>query len=120
MCTLDIILFELRKQKKTQAALAEYLGMTKNAVSEWKSGRNSAYKKYLPEIAQFLGVSMSYLANEETQNNEITDNDIKRVLFNGSEEITDEMYEEVKQYAEMVKLREEKKREDRIKQNAKP
>lgn len=111
MCTLDIILFELKKQKKTQAALAEYLGMTKNAVSEWKSGRNSAYKKYLPEIAKFLGVSASYLANDENDNREFTDNDLKFALF-GDVEIDDEVLEEVRHYAQIAKKMREEKNKD--------
>jgi transcriptional regulator with XRE-family HTH domain len=61
MCTLDIILKELKKQHKTQKELAEYLGMSKNAVSEWKSGRNTAYMKYLPQIAIFLNVPIDTL-----------------------------------------------------------
>lgn len=61
MCTLDIILKELKKQHKTQKELAEYLGMSKNAVSEWKSGRNTAYMKYLPQIAAFLNVPIDTL-----------------------------------------------------------
>ena len=61
MCTLDIILKELKKQHKTQKELAEYLGMSKNAVSEWKSGRNTAYMKHLPQIAIFLNVPIDTL-----------------------------------------------------------
>lgn len=61
MCTLDIILQELKKQKKTQKDLADYLGMSKNAVSEWKSGRNNAYMKYLPQIAAFLNMPIDAL-----------------------------------------------------------
>ena len=37
----------------------------------------------------------------------ISDNDIKFALFGGDGEITDAMYEEVKRFAHMVKLREE-------------
>lgn len=65
MCTLDIILQELKKQKKSQKDLATYLGMSRNAVSEWKSGRNSAYKKHLPEIAAFLNVPIDTLIGME-------------------------------------------------------
>lgn len=112
MCTLDIILSELKKQGKTQASLAQYLGMTKNAVSEWKSGRNEAYKKKLPEIADFLDVSISYLIGENTQTEkEIDDNDIKFALF-GDVDIDDEVLEEVRHYAQIAKqMREERKKD---------
>lgn len=114
MCTLDIILQELKKQHKSQKQLAEHLGMSKNAISEWKSGRNESYKKYLPEIADFLEVSVSYLSGETDNPNPgspiITDDDLKFALFNGAEGVTDEMFEEVKRFAEMVKLREDSKK----------
>lgn len=42
-----------------------------------------------------------------TKNNNL--NDLKFALFNGSDGITDEMYEEVKRFAELVKLREQQK-----------
>ena len=38
---------------------------------------------------------------------ENSDNDIKFALFGGDGEITDAMYDEVKRFAQMVKLREE-------------
>ena len=37
----------------------------------------------------------------------VSDNDIKFALFGGDGEITDAMYDEVKRFAQMVKLREE-------------
>ena len=61
---------------------------------------------------------MAYLLGEETKNpsavsgREISDADIKFALFGGNGEITDEMYDEVKRFAEMVKLREESKRKE--------
>ena len=61
MCILDRITKEQKEQGKSQKDLCEYLGLTKNTFTEWKSGRNTSYKKYLPEIAEFLGVSVDYL-----------------------------------------------------------
>ncbi len=117
MCTLDKILNELKAQNLSQKALASYLIISKNAVSEWKSGRNEAYKKYLPQISKFLGVSVSYLTGEtdipavlESSN---VDDIAKQALFGQTQDVTDEMYNEVKQYAEMVMLREQ------VKQNKK-
>ena len=40
----------------------------------------------------------------------VSDDDIKFALFGGDGEITDEMFAEVKRFAEMVKLREESKK----------
>ena len=40
------------------------LGFPKNAVSEWESGFTKSYRKKLPEIAKYLGVSIEYLLGE--------------------------------------------------------
>ena len=41
----------------------------------------------------------------------VSDDDIKFALFGGDGEITDAMYDEVKRFAQMVKLREEAEKE---------
>lgn len=65
MVTLNKILEELRKQKKTQKDLTDYLGLQKNAFSNWKHGNNTSYLKHLPKIADYLGVSIDYLLGKE-------------------------------------------------------
>lgn len=62
---LDIITIELERQNKSQKDLCEYLGMTKNTYTNWKAGKSSSYKKYLPEIAEYLNVSIDYLLGKE-------------------------------------------------------
>lgn len=42
--------------------LADYLGIHPNNVSSWFNGRSESYKKYAPQIADFYGVSLDYLA----------------------------------------------------------
>lgn len=114
MCILDKILKTMKEKHITQKMLTEQLGLSKSSFSSWKSGANESYKKYLPEIAKFLSVSVSYLTGESStptlNSSEPNDNDIKFALFNGADGITDEMFNEVKQFAEMVKLREEAKK----------
>ena len=51
----------LNDQHKTQKNLTDYLGITQNAFTDWKSGRIKSYNKHLPKIAEFLGVSVDYL-----------------------------------------------------------
>lgn len=114
MCTLDIILKELKVQKKSQKELAEYLGMSKNAVSEWKSGRNEAYKKHLKEIAEFLNVTMTYLLDEEDEENKhISDDGIKFALW-GTSDVDDDVLDDVKHYAKIARqMREDKKNQQK-------
>lgn len=61
MDTLDKISALLKEQGKTQKELTDYLGLTKNAYTSWKSGTNKSYLKHLPQIAEFFDVSVDYL-----------------------------------------------------------
>lgn len=63
-------------------------------------------------IAEYLGVSANLILTGEenkkaptTGERSIDDEEIKFALFGGDGEITDEMYEEVKRFAEFVKQR---------------
>ena len=65
---LDKISYLLKQQGKKQKDLTDYLGISKYNYTDWKAGRTNSYKKYLPQIAEFLGVGVDYLiSNEESQ-----------------------------------------------------
>ena len=64
MCTLDRIILVMKEQGITQKQLTEHLGLGKSTFSSWKAELNESYKKYLPEIARYLKVSVSYLSGE--------------------------------------------------------
>ncbi len=64
MSTLDKILDELARTSHTQKELCEYLGIGKQAFSDWKAHKSTSYMKYLPQIADFFGVSVDYLAGK--------------------------------------------------------
>ena len=68
MSTIDKITFLLSKSGKTQKELTDYLGITKNAITDWKSGRIKSYRKHIPKIAKFFNVSADYLLNEDVDN----------------------------------------------------
>lgn len=92
-------------------------GASRGSLTDLKSGRKKSLSTYtVSKIANYFNVSMDYILSGNKQTT-VTDNDIKFALFNSSEGITDEMLDEVKQYAEMVKLREEQKRKDKIVQS---
>ena len=94
--TIKRISEELKLQNKKQSDLAEYIGVTANVITDWKSGRIKSYSKYIHGIAQFLGVSVEYLKGETASklpmNNadgtyvQVTDNLIKFALFGGDAE----------------------------------
>ena len=66
MCTFDTILVILKKRNFTQKSLTDYLGLSKNCFTEWKAGRNESWKKYLPQIAEYLGVTVDELLGAPT------------------------------------------------------
>ena len=61
MCAFDTILVILKRKNLKQKDLTDYLGLTKNTFTNWKGGRSESWKKYLPQIAEFLGVSVDEL-----------------------------------------------------------
>lgn len=105
------------REQLSPSAAAGKAGFNKGTVSVWKK-KYEAGQDVVPEqevidkICAFFGCSESWLRGIEkapTPEGErnISDDDIKFALFGGDGEITDAMYEEVKRFAQMVKLREE-------------
>ena len=106
----------LRKQAKlTQTELGDMLGVQKNAVSKWECGRVTDIPAgKIKAMAKIFDVPPSYLIDNEssvphpTTEDGPSEDDIKFALFGGDQEITDEMYEEVLQFAAFVKARSRK------------
>lgn len=105
------------KEKLSPSAAAVKAGFNKGTVSVWKK-KYEVGQDVVPEqeiidkICAFFGCSESWLRGIEkapTPEGErtVSDDDIKFALFGGDGEITDAMYDEVKRFAQMVKLREE-------------
>ncbi len=59
--TLNKISELLKEQKKKQKDLTDFLGLSKNAYTNWKNGNNNSYLKHIGKIAEFFGVSTDYL-----------------------------------------------------------
>lgn len=92
----------------TVSQMCRELNITRSCLSELSKGRTETLSAVnTNKIAGYFGVSAAYLTGEENKYNE---EDLKFALFNGANGITDEMFEEVKQFAQMVKLREESKK----------
>ena len=86
MATLDKICALLKEKGLKQKDLTDFLGLSKYAYTSWKSGNNTSYMKYLPQIAEFLDVPIGYLTDEQRKED---DNLIKFAIF-GTEDVTDE------------------------------
>lgn len=67
----------LSEQGKTQKDLTDHLGITQNAFTDWKSGRIKSWNKHLPQIAEFLGVTVDCIlckTEKPADDNELPEN----------------------------------------------
>ncbi|MCR4759810.1 MAG: helix-turn-helix transcriptional regulator [Oscillospiraceae bacterium] len=60
-------LVRARKEKCSQAELAEHLGITQQEVSRYERGETKAPVNYLADVAEFCGVSVDYLLGRQTE-----------------------------------------------------
>lgn len=65
MDTINKIISLLAEKGLTQKELTDYLGIEKSVFSAWKNGKSESYKKYIPEMSKYLGVSAGYLLGQE-------------------------------------------------------
>lgn len=125
MDTLAIIKrIELRLAElgMSKADFYKLSGISSASYSQWNTGKYKPSESKLRSAAECLGVSFEYLCYGVEQKTEkaptaagersVSDDEIKFALFGGSGEVTDAMYEEVKQFAAMVKLREDSKKKE--------
>lgn len=68
-----------RRDKKTQEALAEALGVTSQAVSRWESGGSYPDMNLIPSIANFFGVSIDELFGYTNQREQKIDELVAQV-----------------------------------------
>ena len=108
---------ELRaKNKLTQAEFADIFSISKGTIAMWETGKRTPDIEMITRIADYFHVSVGYLVGQkqpDAEVNTVSDEDIKFALFDGADGITDEMYEEVKSFAEYIKSREESKRREK-------
>ena len=88
------------------------IGLNRSAVAKWKAG-GKPNGTTAGKLADYFGVSTDYLLGKSDLREPTlpTEDQIKFALFGGDGEITDKMYEEVKQLAAFVKQREAEKKE---------
>lgn len=97
---------ELRGKKPSE--LSFYTGIDKSSVSGYLSGRNSPRPEYSKKIADYLNVSEAWLMgydvpmDPESKADPLTEQALQVALFGGEEEVTPEMWDEVKRFAEFV------------------
>ena len=115
MTTIEKINFQLAKHNMTGADLERKLGVSRSVYSQWNTGKTKPSMKSLGRIAELFDISVADLLpdNEKTASateaKAVTDDDIKFAFF-GTTDITDELYSEVKRYAQYAMEQEKFKR----------
>ena len=98
---LNNIILLLKERKKKQIELTDYLGISKNAFTNWKIGDNTSYIKHLPKIAEFFDVSVDYLLGKETLT---TDNNFTYALYDElTHELSEDQIQQLKQFADFLR-----------------
>jgi transcriptional regulator with XRE-family HTH domain len=64
---LERILKLIGNKRGAIKELATYLGISGNNISDWKSGRAKSYRLYLPQIAEYYGVSLDWLSGNSEE-----------------------------------------------------
>lgn len=92
------------------------IGLNRSAVAKWKNG-GKPNGSTAAKLAEYFGVTTDYLLGQSQEPSPasapraVSDEEIKFALFGGDGEITDAMYDEVKQFAAFVRQREAGKKE---------
>jgi transcriptional regulator with XRE-family HTH domain len=108
------------KRGLTPSGAAAKIGFNRASVTMWKNTGKAPKQELLVKIADFFDVTTDYLLGKGDENEKaptdsgersVSDDDIKFALFGGDGEITDAMYQEVKEFAALIKLRESMKKQ---------
>jgi len=115
MNTVEKIIFLIQQRGIEQKQFANDIGISQQAISEWKSGKTQSYKKHINKIAEYFNVSTDYLLSDSYDfPNSYSNNTIshsKNIAFgenstiNESDELLSKFIKEFKQleFNDMVK-----------------
>lgn len=94
-----------RKNKINVTALCKECGIPRASLSDYKMGRiKTLSASTLSKISEYFSVTVEYLMGGETP--VADEQSLKVALFGGDAVVTDEMWNEVKRYAQYIKERE--------------
>lgn len=105
---------QLRKSKNLlQKDMAQILGVERTTYVKYENGTSEPSNEILKKLADYFEVSTDYLLDyTEIPNGKaapkVSDDDIKVALFGGDGEVTDEMWDEVRNFVDYVKSKHSK------------
>ena len=102
----DIIRNARKALGLTQKQLAQQLGVSNTSISNWEKNLSRPDPDMIQKLCAVLRLQPNEFYAAESPKASVSDEDIKFALFGGDGEITDAMFDEVKQFAAFIKLRE--------------
>ena len=94
------VIRENRKRKNmTQEEMANRLGVTAPAVNKWENGNSQPDIMLLAPIARLLGISLDTLLSFRE---ELTEDEITGIIYEGEAKLKTESYEETFQWAKSI------------------
>lgn len=105
---------ELRKKNGiTQVDFAKAFNISTGTIGNWETGAREPDAQTLLKIANYFGVTVDYLLGEtdtpeKSTKTLVDESDIKVALFGGDREVTDEMWDEVRNFVDYVKSKHSK------------
>lgn len=113
----DRLIEAMRIRDISAAELARRTGLSKPQISMWVNGKVEARQTALGKLGIALNVSESWLMGNDVPMIRVTheptlEDQMRVALFGGDQEVTDEMWDEVKQFAEFVKAKHAKRKTD--------
>ena len=95
-----------KSRNETATGVGLKLGVSRSSITKWRNG-SLPNAETISAIAKYFSVSTDYLLdNTDIMNppsNQAPEDIAKVALFGGDQEVTDEMWAEVKQFVEFVK-----------------
>ncbi len=96
---------KLRTEKKySQQKLADKLGVSRSTVTMWELGNSSPDYETLVYIADIFGVTIDYLLDRDTTEQEPVD-DFTYALYNETKELSEEDKQQLINMARFLKYR---------------
>ena len=115
---LDLIIARLAAAVKSSGLsfvrLEEKTGVPKSSIQRYVTGKTRKIPiDNVKKIAEACGVSAEYIMgwSEPEIDTSVDEEDIKFALFSGADEVTDEMWQRVKEFARMVQQAEQFKKD---------
>ena len=102
--------FDILKDLCDQRNISTYkaatdIGLNRAVVAKWKTG-SVPNGQTLAKLATYFDVTVDYLmtgSDAQPQKPEVSEEDIKVALFGGDEDVTDEDWNQVKNFVDFIK-----------------